>query len=453
MFFSVIVLSFLLAACRVCDSSYITEIVDINSDRKLLECRMNTDYTNVTVMWDILYEDGTRDRYGCVKTSRGKAITDCLVYSAVYSKAVACSCSYNVMFSMYMILREPVTSLHRCSINNMTAVFREFFVVPETFIRIGYVGLSARKVLCCVNSSNAVVTATMTQNGITVPLSRSCTDKQCFMWLSRISDGDALIRYECHTVLTMWNITVSQNHSATVVSSEIESVSNTTMKKYVHSGACSGRVTWIYDECNDTGDMCDYRYRWLGYRSGDGEKMLHGHNGVTIRVEAKQCVDGMAALYGKLSTQRVYFKTVSFVFSEYNDIFVYESRFVNLLKIQFYDRHGITYIKCASPDDNLNRFSVTALPGCDGGIIEGRKYVDMETVVRDQYVCIAIEYACVFAAVWVIRDNIVSGPSIIENVTSYVSRYNCVKDDSDSLYDTRLYIYITFICFMFTRLY
>lgn len=445
MFLVTVIIIYQFAACCVCKPSHITEIVDIYSDRRVLECRRNINHSVETVAWNIMYEDGTHNRYTCMNMPRGKTILDCsvsFVGSEKYKNAVECGCSYDGVFSIYVILREPMTSLHRCLIDNMTTVLREFFVTPEVFIHVGYLNMNVRRISCCVNNTAAAVTANMTRNGAVVQYSKSCTDKQCFTSLSDISEDVSIMKYGCDVVLTMWNITVSRTYSALIADSKIASVSETIMN-YMHSGACSGRVTWIYNECNNAGRECDYQNNWLSY-NGEGTKVMHGWKDVQLRLTVKKCVNDMSSLHAVVTTPRMHFKVVSCVFSEHNDIFVYETRFVDKLDIHIYDGRP-TYIKCTTYNF-LSHLSITALSGCDNDKMHEHGFAKIESASHNQFACISVEHGCIFGAAWVMRDRIVTGPTIIENVTSYASRNgHCVAKQVSRgfIHNVESYMYIS----------
>lgn len=419
-------------ACHVCEKSHVTEVVDRNSDRKILGCDMNVNQATKTVLWSIMYEDGIQEFYTCPEMKHG-VIADCSSNSTTRRKKVECSCVHNVKFSIYVILHETATSIHRCLINNGTTVLREFFVIPETFIYTEYVGFTIRKIICCVISGIAVTNINITRDGSIEHYSEQlCHDKRCAVSTSKISDNEFLTRYACDVSITMWNMTVSTRHSATIVRSSIAYIGRTV--QYRHSGACGGSVTWLHEVHGGTAKQCDYANIWFTYKSRHNET-FRTRNGESMLVDSGQCKNGMSEISVEIKVIETDYRTAACIFGEGNDIFVYETHFIKLLELQLYKRDGHAYLQCVDGYQPDTQFGTIVLSGCNGSIVHGQNMAIARDPHRGKDACITVEYGCDCGAVWLIRNRTINGPKAIDNVTSYVLRNeHCVDDGLSCAY-------------------
>lgn len=401
-------------ACRISDA---TNTAIVNFDRKVLECAMDVDRAH-GILWHVMYEDGTYENYTCPNTPRD-SIVDCLVHSMVRRKRTECSCSLKGnTFKIFVILKDNVASLHQCLINATSTVHSSFLVIPETSIHVDYIGLDTRQVSCCVRSYNATVTVNMTQNEAAIHNAKQpCVDRQCFSSISRIPDSDSVTKYGCVIGLIMWDIAVSKEHLATIIGPNVVYTSDMRIQ-HTYDGACGGRVSLIVSERHMAG-RCSTLNTWHGYNN-NVETTLVNRNGVTTSVKAAACTGDTSVIHVTSLFKDSYFKIVSYAFYEEGDIFVYEMRIISKLSVRMYEERGSSYIQCINGNSYDSRLSMIALSGCRGDKIYASGYATMRDMRYEQYACIAVDTSCDCGAAWTIRDKIVRGPAVIENVTSYV---------------------------------
>lgn len=411
--------------------------------RVTLNCTVDPAHDGL-ITWDALYGNDAYERHTCYRKGHGGSgqctfstrNLDVRPKTSYGETTVICLCNYIPSYIISVDVFKAVPSVHSCyTERNSDTVSHTFIFLPKTFIQVRNSGLRTRKIACCVTGFNDVLVESIdiTQNNgsDSEPYVRQ---GDCVIHTSFIDyEEEHNTTYTCRITLNIWGTTVSKKHVATVTfTTDVVRTSNKTVV-FANNGLCSGHVTLMYSGCTSIpAQQTPLTYVQLNY-SNSG-KNIYRSDETSIVIDVGQCVNNTAAINVDVSILHMRSGIYSCIFYHGEDMDVYETHIIDRPTVDVYDIDGTSYINFTMKPNYLNETShIIALLGCDGTMIDTDNSVTFLNARDRPYACIVVDGGCGSGTAWIIRNESIQGPLMIENVTSYMERVeHCIDDQSSS---------------------